>query len=154
MPRILPALAALVLFAAPLTAQLRPVPLDSVHPGQKVRVTTTDGARTGGRLAPAPADSIVLQNRRGTTTGAFSTAAVTRLQVSAGRARKESVLGGATAGVLLGVLYTELAPAPRDPVLGKGFDRFSNSIVGAFYGAIAGWFLAPHHWRRVLLGDR
>lgn len=128
-----------------------------------------DGTRPAGRLARLDADSVVLALEAGRA--AFPRAAVTRLEVYAGRrSRGREVLRGASFGLLGGAALGALAGAathdPDDdcradawlcPDLGRGFDAAIGAVVLGGIGAVAGgtWGATRplDRWRRVPMSE-
>jgi hypothetical protein len=80
-----------------------------------------------------------------------------RLEASRGRNRRLWAAGGALAGATAGVVYSR-ATLDDDPAdigsVQNTAEGLANTLTGALFGAVIGYFVAPERWRPVALPER
>jgi len=119
---------------------------NSVKTGDKVRVSAPalELKEEVGRVAATRRDTIVLTGHRNTDSLPIPVAAITRLDVSAGRgplgwkgAGVGALIGGG-AGALAGIVVGSAVGNAFDAFDGSGSSEIGGAVVGAVFGGVFG----------------
>jgi hypothetical protein len=142
----------LALLPTPVAGQRSSAP--DLQPEARVRVmrASPDDAWLTGRLQQLTTDTLTLRVRDDVR--ALPLAEVQHLQASRGRKRTLWAAGGALTGAVAGVVYSR-ATLDDDPAdiggVQNSAEGVANTLTGALFGAVIGYFVAPERWRAVTL---
>lgn len=152
MPQFRRLLVVLALLPAPVAAQ-RSNTAD-IQPEARVRImrASPDDAWLTGRVQQLTTDTLTLRVRGDVR--ALPLAELQRVEASRGRRRTLWAAGGALAGATAGVVYSR-ATLDDDPAdiggVQNSAEGLANTLTGALFGAVIGYFVAPERWRSVPL---
>ena len=134
----------------------------TLHPGQRVRVTSTSSKDVTGVVSQVRADSIVVFTEPAGATIALATADVRKVDVSRGRSAAEGAKKGALWGGGIGAGFAVLVAA----IVASDKNTYQNNVysVGDFaantvggglvWGAIIGAFVKAERWDHVAFQPR
>ena len=134
----------------------------TLHPGQRVRVSSTSSKDITGVVSQARADSIVVFTEPTGATLAFATPDLRRVEVSRGRsalegAKKGAMWGGGVGGGLA-LLVVAIAASDRNTYNNYEYSagEFAANMVGGglTWGAIIGAFVKAERWDHVAFQPR
>lgn len=134
----------------------------ALHPGLRVRVTSTSTRDVTGVVSQARADSIVVFTEPNGATLAFATPEIRKLDVSRGRSAgegaKKGALWGGGIGAGLAVLVAAIAASDKNSYGNDVYSvgDFAANMVGGglVWGAIIGAFVKAERWDHVAFQPR
>jgi hypothetical protein len=134
----------------------------TLHPGQRVRVTSTSSKDVTGVVSQARADSIVVFTEPTGATLAFATPDLRKVDVSRGRSAAEGAKRGAMWGGGIGagfaVLVAAIAASDKNTYQNDVYSvgDFAANMVGGglVWGAVIGAFVKAERWDHVAFQPR
>jgi hypothetical protein len=132
----------------------------TLHPGQRVRVTSTSSKDVTGVVSQSRADSIVVFTEPTGATIAFATADLRKVDVSRGRSAAEGAKKGALWGGGIGagfaVLIAAIAASDSNQNAHYNVGEFAANMVGGglTWGAMIGAFVKAERWDHVAFQPR
>jgi hypothetical protein len=127
----------------------------ALHPGQRVRVTSTSSKDVTGVVSQARTDSIVVFTEPTGATITFATPDVRKVDVSRGRSAaegaKKGALWGAGIGAGFAVLIAAIAASDNNQNAHYNVGEFAANMVGGglTWGAVIGAFVKAERWDHV-----
>jgi hypothetical protein len=132
----------------------------TLHPGQRVRVSSTSNKDVTGVVSQARADSIIVFTEPTGATLAFATPDLRKVDVSRGRSAvegaKKGALWGGGIGAGFAVLVAAIAASDSDPNDRYFVGAFAANMIGGglMWGAAIGGFVKAERWDHVAFQPR